>query len=146
MFAHMSIHTTRVCISMCVCICFVSIFFSERELWEYVLDESAGRPSGYFPPELFILTSCWCVRRFPLLLDLAEQDSGWVAKKCEITKRWVRPCLTGQSLSVLQTVEWAKVWGVISTGLLQRCLSINIMNIATGLLVRMAGSQHCCLW
>lgn len=58
----------------------------------------------------------------------------------------LRPCLTGQSLSVLQTVEWARVWGVISSRLLQRCLSINIMNIAPGLLVRVAGIQHCWLW
>lgn len=45
----------------------------------------------------------------------------------------MHPCLTGQSLRVLQTVKWARLWGIISSRVLERCLSINIMKIVSGL-------------
>lgn len=127
------------------------MFTSGRE--RCVHDESTHR---YRPSAIRLLHS-WIIHPRFLLVFLEDSRSYSTSQNRTTTAKWwrsakspnpcsLRPCLTGQSLSVLQTVEWSRVWSIISSRLLQRCLSINIMNIATGLLVRVAGSQCCCLW
>lgn len=133
--------------SVCINV-YLHLFFSERESGENVCMMRAQ--VGHQVTPLLNNSSS-------LPAGALEDSRSYSTSQNRTTTKWrrsakspntclVRCCLTGQSLSVLQTVEWARVWSVISSRLLQRCLSINIMNIAPGLLVRVAGSQHRCLW